>query len=138
MGYRETPMQHQTSQYDRYGLAISTASADAADAYIWGLDLALSGGLGADEHFRSATEADEGFALAHAALATVEQRLRRPESARSSLRRARELAGGTTRRERQHIAVIAEAMEATRSARWRWPRSTWMSFQATLTSCSTT
>lgn len=104
-------MQHQTSQYDRYGLAISTTSADAADAYIWGLDLALSGGLGADEHFRSATEADEGFALAHAALATVEQRLRRPESARSSLRRARELAGGTTRRERQHIAVIAEAME---------------------------
>lgn len=102
-------MEHRSLQRDRYGLPLSTTSANAATEYVDGLDLVLSGGLGAEACFGRSLEQDEGFALAHAALATVELRMRRPDNARARIEQAKAVAGGTTRREQQHIAIIAES-----------------------------
>ena len=56
---------------DRYGLALSTASAAARDAYVEAADLALTLYPGAVEAFDRAIAADPGFALAHAGKAQV-------------------------------------------------------------------
>lgn len=100
---------HRPTYLDRYGLPLSTISSAAADQYVKGLDLLLSGGLGAERCFEQAVELDEGFALAHAALATVDLRSRRVDIARERIERAKTCASGTTRRERQHVEIIAEA-----------------------------
>ena len=95
------------SNKDRYGLVISTSSADAAAHYQEGLDLALSQNFGAEEAFARAVEVDEGFALAHADLAFMQfQALALPE-AKASAEKARELMPGVTLRERRHIDVIS-------------------------------
>ena len=54
---------------DRYGLTLSTASAEAAEAYRSGVDLLLAAGPGAAEAFELAIAADGEFALAHIARA---------------------------------------------------------------------
>ena len=92
---------------DRYELPMTTSSLQAVDQYGDGLDMALSQQYGSEEKFMQAIEADEGFALAHAALAfTLMLRVAVPE-ARDSAERARALAPGVTGRERQHIETIA-------------------------------
>jgi tetratricopeptide (TPR) repeat protein len=92
---------------DRYGLPMTTSSLQAADQYQEGLDLTLSQQYGAEEQFTQAIEADEGFALAHAALAfTLMIRVAVPE-ARASAERAKALTSGVTRREKQHIEAIS-------------------------------
>ena len=48
---------------DRYGQAVTTSSATALQRYAEGLDLDQSQNYGAEEKFRQAIEADEGFAL---------------------------------------------------------------------------
>lgn len=93
---------------DRYGLPLSTSSSEAAEQYVHGVDQVLSGGLGAETDLQWAIEADEGFALAHAALATIDLRSRRPDAAHERIATAKARASGTTRRERQHVAIIAE------------------------------
>lgn len=95
---------------DRFGLPLSTTSASAAAGYGNALDLVFSGNVGAEAEFGAAIAADEGFALAYAALASLDARQRRLADARAHALRARELAAGTTRRERQHVEVIAEAL----------------------------
>lgn len=102
---------------DRYGLAVTTNSPVAYQRYVDGLDLALSQNYGAEQHFRLATEADEGFALAHGALAfSLMTRVAVPE-AREAADRAQSLTAGITRRERQHVEVVARYVygENTRS-----------------------
>ena len=54
---------------DRYGLPITTSSARAVEEWVEGLDLLISYNYGQDDRFQRAIEADEGFALAYAALA---------------------------------------------------------------------
>src|SRR4051794_18697518 len=49
---------------DRYGLALSTASAAAQDAYVQASELALTFYPGAAEAYDRALAADPGFALA--------------------------------------------------------------------------
>ena len=56
---------------DRYGLALSTASAAARDEYVHASDLALTFYPGAAEAYDRAIAADPGFALAHAGKAQV-------------------------------------------------------------------
>jgi hypothetical protein len=56
-------------QRDRYSLPLSTDSPRAAERYAEGLDRLLSWSPGAGASFEQAIAADEGFALAHAALA---------------------------------------------------------------------
>src|SRR5262245_18576534 len=92
---------------DRRGLPLSTRSVEAAERYGRAVELMLSGNAGRDEELARAVEADEGFALAHAAIALAQQFQGEVAAARESAERARTLAGGTTRRERQHVEAVA-------------------------------
>lgn len=115
---------------DRYGNALSTASAAARDAYVAGCDKLLSAGAGTDTVFRDAIAADEGFALAHIALARTLQVLGRGNEIKAPLARAHELAPGTTAREQSQIAIFdriltgqgAAALALIREHVKSWPR----------------
>ena len=79
---------------DRYGLSLTTNSQTALGHYAEGLDLALSQNYGAEEAFASATEADEGFALAYASRAFLDfLRVNVPE-ARANAEKAVKLSSG--------------------------------------------
>lgn len=103
-------MAHSTPRRDRYELPLTTMSSNAVDLYIDGTDRSLSGNVGAEVKLNEATQIDEGFAMAHAALAVHHARLRQPEQALASVERASQTASGLSRRERQHIAVIHESL----------------------------
>ena len=91
---------------DRYGLPMGTSSPQAGDYYAEGLDLVLTQQYGAEGKFQEAVNADEGFALAHAALAYVQMiRVAVPE-ARESAERAKALTSGVSRRVNQHVETI--------------------------------
>ena len=100
-----------SSQYDRYNLPLSTSSNAAAEHYVQGIDLVLSGNVGAEDRLADALGADEGFALAHAALASLDLRWRRFDSAADHAEAARTLASGTSKREQQHIDVITSMID---------------------------
>lgn len=97
--------------FDRYGLPLSTTSPAAADAYVRSVDASLALNGGAQEAAEEAIAADEGFALAHVALARLHQLEGRMADAQAEKERALALAGGTTRREQQHLAVMARAID---------------------------
>jgi tetratricopeptide (TPR) repeat protein len=92
---------------DRYGLPLSTASSVAAERYQDGMDRLLSYGVGADQAFTAAVEADPGFALAHAGRALFALFQGDGAAAKTAIEQARKLAAGTTRRERQHVEALA-------------------------------
>ncbi len=92
---------------DRYGLEMDTNSPQAAEHYSEGLDMALSQQYGAEGKFQEAVDADEGFALAHAALGYMQMiRVAVPE-ARESAQRAKSLTSGVSRRVNQHVETIS-------------------------------
>src|SRR5205085_9995814 len=91
---------------DRYGLALSTASAVARDAYVQGCDLALTLYPGAVEAFDRAIAADPGFALAPAGKAQVLMRQGNVPAARLALAAASAVAAGLPVREASHIAFL--------------------------------
>jgi hypothetical protein len=95
---------------DRYGNPLSTSSGTARDAYVVGVDKLLSAGSGIDPAFGDAIAADEGFALAHIALARTLQVLGRGREARAPLERALALASAATAREQSHIAIFAKIL----------------------------
>jgi tetratricopeptide (TPR) repeat protein len=95
------------AMYDRYALPLSTSSSVAVERYQEGMDRLLSWGLGGDEAFAAALAADPGLALAHAGAALWSFFLGDVPAARSSIAAARELVGGTTRRERQHVEALS-------------------------------
>ncbi len=76
-------MTTQTTQEDRYGNALATQSATAAQRYSDAVDRALAGNVGALEGFDAAIAADEGFALAHVAAARLRQLRGEGEAARA-------------------------------------------------------
>jgi len=92
---------------DRYGLPLSTASTVAAERYQDGMDRLLSYGVGADQAFNAAVEADPGFALAHAGRALFALFQSDGATAKTAVEQARQLASGATRRERQHVEALA-------------------------------
>ena len=92
---------------DRYGQAITSSSLTAVERYVDALDRQLSLNAGAEAGFEAAIEADEGFALAQAGLAFARAYRGKTEAAKGSSEQARALAGGTSRRERQHVEVVA-------------------------------
>jgi tetratricopeptide (TPR) repeat protein len=96
---------------DRYGLPISTGSEVAAVAYRDGLDRILSAWTGAGEALDRALVDDPDFALAYIARARVHQIYGEAVEARAKAAHARRLAGRTTKRERQHVEIIASAIE---------------------------
>lgn len=95
---------------DRYGNRLSTSSSAARDAYVIGVDKLLAAGTGIDEAFRDAIAADEGFALAHIALARTLQVLGRGGEAKAPLERALALAPATTVREQSHVGIFARIL----------------------------
>ena len=62
---------------DRYGNSLTTSSTAARDAYVTGVDRLLGGDAKIEDAFRTAIAADDGFALAHIALARTLQLLGR-------------------------------------------------------------
>lgn len=92
---------------DRYGLAISTRSEAAAAAYVDGVDCLLALTAGGEERLRAAIAADEGLAVAYAALALLLQVQGKMPDAVAAAERARSLVGGATERERRHVEAIA-------------------------------
>lgn len=90
---------------DRFGLAPSTDSADAAAHFEAGVERLLSQNLGAVEHFDRAVGADPEFALAHAVRAfhVLTERGDAP-AAKAGAERATALAGRATPQERGLIA----------------------------------
>lgn len=123
---------------DRYGLAVSTASAAARDACVEGCDLLLTVYPGAAAAFDRAIAADPGFALAHAGRARAAQLAGDLPAMRDALAAARALtegrtgalAGGVTARERGHVEVFrllfsghaTAALAAIRAHLDTWPR----------------
>ena len=115
---------------DRYDNLLSTGSAAARDAYVRGVDALLSANVGSEEGFRAAIAADDGFALAHIALARTLQVYGRGGEVKAPLARALALAPATTARERSHIAIFerilsgkgAEGLALTREHVKLWPR----------------
>jgi hypothetical protein len=92
---------------DRFGLALSTPSAAAAEAYGQGCELLLTAYPGAAEALERATEADPGFALAHAARARVAQMEGDTATAKAAIAAATALADGLPAREASHVNVFA-------------------------------
>src|SRR4051794_5803937 len=96
---------------DRYGLPLTTGSDSAAAFYRDGIDCILSAWYGADLAFDKAISEDPGFALAHIARARVHQLNMESADARAGAARARRLADKATPRERQHVDILAAAIE---------------------------
>src|SRR5229473_8019086 len=115
---------------DRYGLALSTASAAARDEYVQASDLALTFYPGAAEAHDRAIAADPIFALAHAGKAQVLMRQGDVAAARVALRAAKDAAIGLSEREVSHIGffdlVFAGRTDAAIAALYAhltaWPR----------------
>lgn len=97
---------------DRYGLALSTASEAAAQAYSRGLDLLLAAWPGAAEAFESAIALDPDFALAHIARARIHMTYMQGADAKALAAKARSLAARNgTEREKSHVEIIALSTE---------------------------
>jgi tetratricopeptide (TPR) repeat protein len=115
---------------DRYGLALSTASPPARDAYVMGCEAKLTMYPGAIEAFDRAIAADPGFALAHAARAHALLERGDAAAARVSIAAANSLTAGLAAREASHVAffdlLVAGDAEAALSAVLvhvkAWPR----------------
>jgi tetratricopeptide (TPR) repeat protein len=101
---------------DRYGNALSTRSADACDAYIEGVDCLISANYGAEDAFRRAIAADQGFALAHTGLARALQLEARGGEARDAMAVATNLSDGCSTREQSHIAAFDKLIAGDASA----------------------
>jgi len=118
------------STTDRFGLPLTTGSAEAAARYIAAVDLLLSANLGAEEQLELAVAADPDFALAHIARARLLQLRARISEAKAAAARAKSLCDGVTARERRHIDAIAlavdgaavEALAMVRSHASEYPR----------------
>jgi tetratricopeptide (TPR) repeat protein len=98
-------------QRDRYDLPLTTGSDCAAALYRDGVDRILSAWYGADDAFDKAIIEDPSFALATIARARVHQLNMEIAEARAKAAQARELAATATRRERQHVEILAAAIE---------------------------
>lgn len=97
---------------DRFGLALSTASGDAAQAYRDGLDLFLAYQAGAIEKIDQAIALDPEFALAHIARARILQVYAQVPQARQAATQALALSLSATQREQQHVAIVAHLINA--------------------------
>ena len=96
---------------DRYDLPLTTVSESAAAFYRDGVDRMLSAWHGAAEAFDRAIAEDPAFALAHIARARLHQVNMEATEARAKASQARALATAASRRERQHVEIMAATIE---------------------------
>lgn len=92
---------------DRYGLALSTSSPAARDAYVEGYDLMFGLWPGAAETFARATAEDPGFALAHLGSAQVAAAMGDVPGAQAALAAAKAGGGKLTAREASHLGFFS-------------------------------
>src|ERR1700688_1982642 len=92
---------------DRFGLPLTTPSAQAAESYGRAVDLLLSANTGGEALLDAALMADPEFALAHIARARLCQMQARMPKAKEAAARARGLADRVSAREQGTIEVIA-------------------------------
>ncbi len=95
---------------DHYGNQVSTKSQEAVEAYDSGVGLFLGGNYGAVEAFQSCIDADDSFALGHAALARASMMGGDMATAKSEIARASELAASDDKRSQQHVEAMALLM----------------------------
>ena len=100
---------------DRYDNPLGTRSQAARDAYVRGVDLFLGGDAGIEATLGQAIAHDEGFALAHLALARAKQGLGKPAEVGAPLERARKLAGGVSGQEASAIDALGLLLEGKSS-----------------------
>jgi Tfp pilus assembly protein PilF len=96
---------------DRFGLPLTTPSAEAAENYVEALDLMLSANTGAEALLDAALESDPEFALAHIARARLLQVQAQVAEAREAAAAARALGDRVTAREARHIETVASAID---------------------------
>lgn len=96
---------------DRYDNPVTTRSQAARDAYVRGVDLLIGGDAGVEAALEQAIAHDEGFALAHLAMARAKQGLGKPAEIAAPLARARELSDGVTGQEASAIDAIGLLVE---------------------------
>jgi hypothetical protein len=105
------------AEQDRYGLALSTASSEAAKTYRDGIELLLSAWPGAADAFDRSVAADPTFALAHIVRARIHTFYQQGDIARKKAALARELvARNGSERERSHVETLALAVEGQTAA----------------------
>ena len=104
-------MGRKRAHQDRYGLPLSTVSAEAAAAYRDGVDLLLSAWTGAAEAFERAIAADPDFALAHIARARIHTFYQQGDVARQKAALARELVARQRQRAREEPCRDAGARD---------------------------
>jgi tetratricopeptide (TPR) repeat protein len=115
---------------DRYGLALSTVSTAARDAYVQASDLALTLYPGAAEAYDRAIATDPGFAMAYAGKAQVLMRQGDVAAARAALAAAKDVVAGSSEREASHIGLFEvvfagrtdAAITALHAHLTSWPR----------------
>src|SRR5437762_3193823 len=95
---------------DRFDLPITSASAEAVDDYVAGLDLLLSANPGAEQRLARAIANDPDFALAHIANARLLQLRARMPEATAAAARAEALRDRVSLREKGHIDATALAI----------------------------
>jgi tetratricopeptide (TPR) repeat protein len=91
---------------DSYGLALSTRSDAATNAYRDGMALYFTAQPGAEAAFNRAITADPDFALAHLSLAREHHVHGNGKAAREALTAANQCHAPETARERQHLAIM--------------------------------
>ncbi len=89
---------------DRYGLALSTGSSEARDAFVAGCDLLLSGNSSPERAFAQAIAADPGFTLAHISKARAHQVRGDMALAREALDAGNAVASCLPEREASYVA----------------------------------
>lgn len=97
--------------HDRYGNPLSTSSAAARDAYVEGMDRFLAAAPGVEDAFAEAVAADEGFALAHLAIARNRQVMGRGALVAEPLAAARAHAGGVSAQEAGQIHALGRLLD---------------------------
>lgn len=91
---------------DRYGLEVTTSSAEAHDHYLVAMDRMLAAEAHVGDALVAAIETDPGFALPRAAMARHCASTGQPLLAREHADAATRLAVGATERERQHVETV--------------------------------
>src|SRR2546425_6826954 len=93
---------------DAYDLPVTTSSTRALDAYVRGVDAALSWKSSALDRFREATSHDPGLAVAHAGAAAslfLDERFKEAREASDLARGA--AASGASAREQSYVEAVA-------------------------------
>ncbi|HMN78671.1 MAG TPA: tetratricopeptide repeat protein [Burkholderiaceae bacterium] len=98
------------NRLDEFGLPVS-AGAAACDAYGRAVRAMLTADVGAEQALDEALACEPDFALAHIARARLLWMRAELPAAREASAVARRCAEGSSRRERQHVAMIAEVVE---------------------------